>query len=99
MPLYRRLPKRGFNPIRKGNIAIINLNKIQSYIDKKSIKTTDTLNSELLKKLKLINKNSIKLKILGSGEIKQKINIEADLASESAITKLEKLGGSIQIKK
>jgi large subunit ribosomal protein L15 len=99
MPLYRRLPKRGFNPIKKDNIAIINLNKIQSYIDKKNIKTTDTLNSELLKKLKLINKNSIKLKILGSGEIKEKINIEADLASKSAITKLEKLGGSIQIKK
>ena len=99
MPLYRRLPKRGFNPIKKDNIAIINLDKIQSYIDKKNIKTTDTLNSELLKKLKLINKNSIKLKILGSGEIKEKINIEADLASKSAITKLEKLGGSIQIKK
>ena len=99
MPLYRRLPKRGFNPIKKNNIAIINLDKIQSYIDKKNIKTTDTLNSELLKKLKLINKNSIKLKILGSGEIKEKINIEADLASKSAIMKLEKLGGSIQIKK
>ena len=99
MPLYRRLPKRGFNPIKKDNIAIINLDKIQSFIDRKNIKTTDTLNSELLKKLKLINKNSIKLKILGSGEIKEKINIEADLASKSAITKLEKLGGSIQIKK
>ncbi len=99
MPLYRRLPKRGFNPIKKDNIAIINLDKIQSYIDKKNIKTSDTLNSELLKKLRLINKNSIKLKILGSGEIRDKINIEADLASKSAITKLEKLGGSIQIKK
>ena len=99
MPLYRRLPKRGFNPIKKNNIAIINLEKIQSYIDKKNIKITDTLNSELLKKLKLINKNSTKLKILGSGEIKEKINIEADLASKSAIAKLEKLGGSIQIKK
>ena len=99
MPLYRRLPKRGFNPIKKDNIAILNLDKIQSYINKKNIKTTDTLNSELLKKLKLINKNSIKLKILGSGEIKEKINIEADLASKSAIAKLEKLGGSIQIKK
>ena len=53
----------------------------------------------MLKKLKLISKNSIKLKILGSGEIKEKINIEADLASKSAIDKLEKLGGSIQIKK
>ena len=99
MPLYRRLPKRGFNPINKKTIAILNLDKIQSYIDKKSIKTTDTLNSNLLKKLKLIDQNSIKLKILGSGAIKDKINIEADLASKSAVEKLEKIGGSIQLKK
>ena len=99
MPLYRRLPKRGFNPIEKKNIAILNLDKIQSYIDKKNIKTQDIINSELLKKLKLINKNSTKLKILGSGEIKSKINIEADLASKSAVEKLEKIGGSIQLKK
>ena len=99
MPLYRRLPKRGFNPIGKKRIAILNLDKIQSYIDKKNIKTSETLNSDLLKKLKLINKNSIKLKILGFGNIKDKINIEADLASKSAITKLEKIGGTIQIKK
>ena len=99
MPLYRRLPKRGFNPIGKKNIAILNLDKIQTFIDKKNITTKETLNSDLLKKLKLINKNSIKLKILGTGEIKEKINIEADLASRSAIDKLEKLGGSIQIKK
>ena len=99
MPLYRRLPKRGFNPVSKDNIAILNLNKIQSYIDKKNIKTSDILNSDLLKKLSLINKNSVKLKILGSGEIKDKINIEADLASKSAVEKLEKIGGSIQLKK
>ena len=99
MPLYRRLPKRGFNPIGKKNIAILNLDKIQSFIDKKSIKISEILNTDLLKKLKLINKNSIKLKILGSGNIKDKINIEADLASKSAIEKLEKAGGSIQIKK
>ena len=99
MPLYRRLPKRGFNPIQKENIAILNLDKIQTFIDRKNLKTSETLNSELLKKLKLINKKSIKLKILGSGEIKDKINIEADLASKSAIEKLEKIGGSIQLKK
>ena len=99
MPLYRRLPKRGFNPVSKDNIAILNLDKIQSYIDKKNIKTSDILNSDLLKKLSLINKNSVKLKILGAGVIKDKINIEADLASKSAIEKLEKIGGSIQIKK
>ena len=99
MPLYRRLPKRGFNPVSKDNIAILNLDKIQSYIDKKNIKTSDTLNSDLLKMLSLINKNSVKLKILGSGVIKDKINIEADLASKSAVEKLEKIGGSIQLKK
>ena len=99
MPLYRRLPKRGFNSFIKQDIAILNLEKIQFYINKKSIKTTEILNSDLLKKLKLINKNSKKLKILGTGEIKDKIDIEADLASKSAIEKLEKIGGSIQLKK
>ena len=99
MPLYRRLPKRGFNSIQKENIAILNLDKIQSFINKKTINTNDILNSSSLKKLKLINKNSKKLKILGSGEIKDKINIEADLASKSALEKLEKIGGSIQLKK
>ena len=99
MPLYRRLPKRGFNPISRANIAIMNLEKIQSFINEKTINPSDTINMELLKKLKLINKNSQKLKILGTGEIKDKVNIEADLASKSAIEKLEKIGGSIQLKK
>ena len=99
MPLYRRLPKRGFNPIKDNSCTIINLDKIQSFIDKKIIKTADVLNSELLKKLNLIDKKSKKLKILGSGDLKEKINIEADLASKSAIKKLEKIGGSIQLKK
>ena len=99
MPLYRRLPKRGFNALNKKKIAILNLDKIQFFIDKKSITTKEVVNSELLKKLKLINKRYTKLKILGSGEIKDKVNIEADLASKSAIDKLEKIGGSLQIKK
>jgi len=99
MPLYRRLPKRGFNPIPSGHIAILNLEKIQFFIDNKTIKTAEVLNSDLLKKLKLINKNSTKLKILGTGEIKDKINIEANLASKSAVEKLEKIGGTIQLKK
>ena len=99
MPLYRRLPKRGFNPIKQEKTAILNLDKIQSLIEKKTINTDEILNSSSLKKLNLIDKNSKKLKILGSGEIKDKINIEADLASKSALQKLEKIGGSIQLKK
>ena len=99
MPLYRRLPKRGFNPIDKIKIAKINLEKIQTFIDKKTINSSDTIDFKLLKKLKIINKNSQKLKILGTGEIKVKINIEVDLISKSAKKKLEKIGGSILIKK
>ena len=75
------------------------MDKIQTYINKKTINTSEVLNSSSLKKLKLINKNTKKLKILGTGEIKDKINIEADLASKSALEKLEKIGGSIQLKK
>ena len=99
MPLYRRLPKRGFNSFGKINIAIMNLEKIQSFINNKIIKASDTINIELLKKLKLINKNSQKLKILGTGDVKEKVNIEADLISKSAVEKLEKAGGTIQLKK
>ena len=99
MPLYRRLPKRGFNPINKIKIAKINLEKIQTFIDRKTINSSNTIDFKLLKKLKIINKNSQKLKILGTGEIKVKINIEADLISKSAKEKLEKIGGSILIKK
>ena len=99
MPLYRRLPKRGFNAFGKINIAIMNLEKLQSFIDEKTINSKDTISMELLKKLKLINKNSQKLKILGTGDIKEKVNIEADLISKSATEKLEKVGGSIKLKK
>tara|TARA_B110000444_G_scaffold256864_1_gene294124 strand:+ start:33 stop:488 length:456 start_codon:yes stop_codon:yes gene_type:complete len=99
MPLYRRLPKRGFNAFGKINIAIMNLEKLQSFIDEKTINSKDTISMELLKKLKLINKNSQKLKILGTGDIKEKVNIEADLISKSATEKLEKAGGSIKLKK
>jgi large subunit ribosomal protein L15 len=101
MPLYRRLPKRGFNAIKRyqASIAIMNLEKIQTFINEKTINTSDVINIALLKKLKLINKNSQKLKILGTGDIKDKVSIEADLISKSAVVKLEKAGGIIQLKK
>ena len=101
MPLYRRLPKRGFNAIKRYQdiIAIMNLEKIQSFINQKTINSSDIINIELLKRLKLINKKSQKLKILGTGDIKDKVSIEADLISKSAVVKLEKAGGTIQLKK
>ena len=97
MPLYRRLPKRGFNSINKIFVSKINLEKIQKYIDKKILKNTDTINIDLMKKLKLINNKSNKLKILGNGDIKDKINVEVDLISKSANEKLKKAGGIVKI--
>ena len=97
MPLYRRLPKRGFNSIKKIKIGKINLGKIQLFIEQKKINKSEKISLDLLKKLKIINKNSIKLKILGFGEVKEKVNIEADLFSKSAKLKLEKIGGTFQI--
>ena len=99
MPLYRRLPKRGFNPIKKINIGKINLGKIQYFIKKNSINYKEKINLELLKKLNIVNKKSVKLKILGSGEIKDKITVEANFFSKSAKDKLEKIGSVVQILK
>ncbi len=97
MPLYRRLPKRGFKPLNKNNVAILNLSKIQNIIDKSTYKIKDTLNLKLLIDKKLINKKYTKLKILGSGEIKKNIDISAHFASKQALAKIEKVGGKISI--
>ena len=99
MPLYRRLPKRGFNPLKKNKIGKINLGQIQSFIQKKSINNKDKVNLDLLKKLNIINKRIGTLKILGSGEIKEKISVEANFFSKSAKDKLEKIGGTVEISK
>ncbi len=99
MPLYRRLPKRGFNPIKKDVLGKINLGKVQYFIEKNSISNTEKINLDLLKKLNIVNKNSKKLKILGFGEIKNKVIIEANFFSKSAKDKLEKKGGTAQILK
>ena len=97
MPLYRRLPKRGFKSLNKNNVAILNLSKIQNIIDKSTNEIKDTLNLKLLIDKKLINKKYIKLKILGSGEIKKNIEISAHFASKQALAKIEKVGGKISI--
>ena len=100
MPLYRRLPKRGFNPIKDNQIiAILNLGKIQFFIKKDKIDSKKIINLETLKKSQIINKNSSKLKILGSGEISDKITLEANSFSKSAKIKLEKIGSIVQISK
>ena len=99
MPLYRRLPKRGFNPIKSPEVGKINIGKIQSLLDKKKIKNSETINLSLLKKSKLISNNCLKLKILGNGELKDKITLEVDFISKSVKDKLDKTGSILKIKK
>ena len=97
MPLYRRLPKRGFNSFNKNKIAKINLEKLQNLIDNKKIKSEEKINLEILKKEKIINKTYSRFKILGFGDIKTKLNVEANFLSKSAKNKIEKIGGVIKI--
>ena len=97
MPLYRRLPKRGFKSMNKNVTAILNLSKIQNIIDKSKNEIKNSLDLKILKEKNLINKKYLKLKILGSGEIKKNIEISAHFASKQALSKIEKVGGKISI--
>jgi len=99
MPLYRRLPKRGFKKIGKKNIAILNLADLTLFLKNKKIKTQDEINIKNLSEKKLIGKKYNKLKILGKGDIKEKLKITTDFISKSARSKIEKAGGSINVPK
>ena len=97
MPLYRRLPKRGFNIIKKNNIAIINLQQLQEFISKGKLNTKILINLNELKKNKILKNKINKIKLLGNGDIKDKINLEVNFISKSAKEKIEKKGGSIKL--
>ena len=97
-PSFICFPKRGFNPLKKSKIAKLNLEQIQSFIDKKKIDISSKINLEVLKDKKIVNKSFKKIKILGNGNIKSKIDIEVDLSSISAKEKIEKIGGILKIK-
>ena len=99
MPLYRRLPKRGFKPIKKEKIAVFNLEKIQDLIEKKRLSIDTQINIETLKKAKILNKSYNKIKLLGVGEIKEKINLNVDFVTKSATKKLEKSGSTLKVNK
>ena len=99
MPLFRRLPKRGFNPIKNIEIGKVNLEVIQKLIDNNKIKTDSIINLEVLKKAKVFNNSIKKFKILGNGEIKSKIDISATYISNTAKLKIEKIGGKLTLNK
>ena len=98
MPLYRRLPKRGFNPINKKDVGVINLGDLQKLIDAKKISADAKININTLKKSKVFRKSINKFKILSNGEFNLKIDIEADYSSKTAKDKIEKAGGQITVK-
>ena len=81
------------------NTAILNLSRIQSMIDKSKNDLEKTLDLKILKEKNLINNKYLKLKILGTGEIKTNIEITAHFASKQALTKIEKAGGKINLVK
>ena len=98
MPLYRRLPKRGFRKFEtKKSIAMINLSRIQEIIDKKIFLQDKKVSLSILQKSKLVNKKYKKLKLLGSGELKEKFDAEVNFISNSAKDKIEKLGGKVSL--
>ena len=99
MPLYRRLPKRGFKSQFKKDIAVLNLDKIQNFIDKKDNIIKGSLDLNILKEKKLISKKYSKLKILGNGQIKKSLEISAHYASKQALNKIEKAGGKFNLLK
>ena len=98
MPLYRRLPKRGFNPINKKDVGVINLGDLQKLIDAKKISADAKININTLKKSKVFRKSINKFKVLSNGEFNLKIDIEADYSSKTAKGKIEKAGGQITVK-
>ena len=97
MPLYRRLPKRGFKRIKNKRIALMNLSRIQEIINKNKISLNTKINLQNLQKSNLINNKYKKLKLLGSGDIKEKFDFEVDFISKSAKEKIEKSGGKVTL--
>ena len=97
MPLFRRLPKRGFKSFNKTNIAILNLGNLQSFFDQKKINLENNLDLKILQNKKIISKKYEKLKILGNGELKNKINLSVNFVSKQAKEKIEKIGGKLTL--
>ena len=97
MPLYRRLPKRGFKSTKNKAIAIINLSRIQEIINNKKILPNIKINLPNLQKSKVINNKYRKLKLLASGDIKKKFDVEVNFISQSAKEKIEKSGGRVTL--
>ena len=98
MPLYRRLPKRGFKTLKdKKGIALFNLDKIQKIIKKNKSLSTVKFNLTNLQKSNLLPKKYKKIKVLGSGDLKEKFDVEVNFISKNAKKKIEEIGGKVTL--
>ena len=98
MPLYRRLPKRGFRQLNKKNpVAKISLKRMQEMLKKKIILPNNKVTLSALQKLKLIKKNYKRLKLFGVVDLKEKFDVEVNFITNSAKEKIEKLGGKVSL--
>ena len=97
MPIHRRLPKRGFTNINRVNYTELNLGNIQKLIDSKKIDPKKIISYKTLLDLGLVKSKKVKIKLLGKGDIKIKIDKEVSAFSRSAKEHIEKIGGSVII--
>lgn len=97
MPIYRRLPKRGFNNISSKDFNTVSLGRIQTAIDAKKLDAKAPITLEALKAAGVIRKAKDGVRVLSDGELTSKVEIVANGASKVAIEKIEKAGGSIKL--
>jgi large subunit ribosomal protein L15 len=97
MPLHRRLPKRGFTNIFAKKLNEVNLGRIQTALDAGKLDATATVDAAALVKAGVLRRAKDGVRLLGSGEIKAKLNFEVHGASKSAVAAVEKAGGSVKV--
>ena len=97
MPIYRRLPKRGFNNIFRENFVVVSLGRIQTAVDAKKLDATKTVDAETLKAAGVIRRARDGVRVLADGELTAKVTLEVAGASKAAIEKIEKAGGAIKL--
>jgi len=97
MPLYQRLPKRGFNSRVKNNYAEVNLSKLQQFIDAKKLDIKGTITEDALVKAGVVRRVKDGVRLLGKGELTAKVTLNITGATQSATEAVEKAGGSIDI--
>jgi len=98
MPLYMRIPKRGFHNLFANDFAIVNLGRVQQAIDAGAFKGKDTITDGDLREAGLARETRDGVRLLGQGGLKTKVNFEVAGASKSAIAAVEKAGGSVTTK-